>query len=98
MKGCRRLKIVGCEARLHHDCVYQQDAKIFIPVTQLDLVQKYVGAAEKAPKINKLGGTEWQKAKAKVAKKVEDIADELLQLYAERELKQRLRISLKMMM
>lgn len=67
---------------------YQQDAKIFIPVTQLDLVQKYVGAAEKAPKINKLGGTEWQKAKAKVAKKVEDIADELLQLYAERELKQ----------
>lgn len=67
---------------------YQKDAKIFIPVTQLDLVQKYVGAAEKAPKINKLGGTEWQKAKAKVAKKVEDIADELLQLYAERELKQ----------
>ena len=61
---------------------YQKDAKIFIPVTQLDLVQKYVGAAEKAPKINKLGGTEWQKAKAKVAKKVEDIADELLQLYA----------------
>jgi len=68
--------------------VYQKDAKIFIPVTQLDLVQKYVGAAEKAPKLNKLGGTEWQKAKAKVAKKVEDIADELLQLYAERELKQ----------
>lgn len=66
---------------------YQKDDKIFIPVSQLDLVQKYVGAAEKAPKLNKLGGTEWQKAKAKVAKKVEDIADELLDLYAERALK-----------
>ncbi|MCW0953548.1 transcription-repair coupling factor [Weissella ceti] len=66
---------------------FQKDAKIFIPVTQLDLVQKYVGAAEKAPKINKLGGTEWQKTKAKVAKKVEDIADDLLALYAERELR-----------
>ncbi|KRN78053.1 transcription-repair coupling factor [Weissella minor] len=67
---------------------YQKDDKIFIPVSQLDLVQKYVGAAEKAPKLNKLGGSEWQKAKAKVAKKVEDIADELLDLYAERALKQ----------
>ncbi|MDR3189578.1 MAG: transcription-repair coupling factor [Lactobacillaceae bacterium] len=67
---------------------YQKNAKIFIPVSQLDLVQKYVGAGEKAPKINKLGGIEWQKAKAKVAKRVEDIADELIQLYAERELKQ----------
>lgn len=66
---------------------FQKDAKIFIPVTQLDLVQKYVGAAEKAPKINKLGGAEWQKTKAKVAKKVEDIADDLLALYAERELR-----------
>lgn len=66
---------------------FQKDAKIFIPVTQLDLVQKYVGAAEKAPKINKLGGTEWHKTKAKVAKKVEDIADDLLALYAERELR-----------
>ena len=67
---------------------YQKGDKLFIPVTQLDLVQKYVGAAEKAPKINKMGGTEWQRAKAKVAKKVEDIADELLALYAEREIKQ----------
>ncbi|WEA53089.1 transcription-repair coupling factor [Weissella paramesenteroides] len=67
---------------------YQKGDKLFIPVTQLDLVQKYVGAAEKAPRINKMGGTEWQRAKAKVAKKVEDIADDLLALYAEREIKQ----------
>lgn len=66
---------------------YQGSGKVFIPITQLDLVQKYVSAGEKAPKLNKLGGTEWAKAKRKVAAKVEDIADELLQLYAEREAK-----------
>jgi transcription-repair coupling factor (superfamily II helicase) len=65
---------------------FRDDAKIFIPVTQLDLVQKYVGAAEQAPKVSKLGGTSWAKAKAKVAARVEDIADELIQLSAEREL------------
>ncbi len=67
---------------------YQEGAKIFIPVTQLDLVQKYVGAAEKAPKINKLGSPQWARTRAKVAKKVADIADELIQLYAEREMRQ----------
>lgn len=65
---------------------FLDDAKIFIPVTQLDLVQKYVGSAEKAPKLTKLGSPQWAKAKAKVAKRVADIADELIQLSAEREL------------
>lgn len=63
---------------------YQDDAKIFIPVTQLDLVQKYVGSADKAPKLTKLGSPQWQRSKAKVAKRVADIADELIQLSAER--------------
>ncbi|QIL49912.1 transcription-repair coupling factor [Weissella coleopterorum] len=66
---------------------YRGSGKVFIPVSQLDLVQKYVSAGEKAPKLNKLGGTEWVKAKRKVAARVEDMADELLQLYAEREAK-----------
>lgn len=66
---------------------YRGSGKVFIPVAQLDLVQKYVSAGEKAPKLNKLGGTEWVKAKRKVAARVEDMADELLQLYAERESK-----------
>jgi transcription-repair coupling factor (superfamily II helicase) len=69
---------------------YQKNAKILIPVTQLNLIQKYVGAndAGKAPKLNKLGGTEWAKTKRQVAAKIEDIADELLTLYAQREAKQ----------
>lgn len=66
---------------------YQKNAKIFIPVTQLNLIQKYIGASDaaKAPKLNKLGGAEWAKTKRQVAAKIEDIADDLLDLYAQRE-------------
>lgn len=66
---------------------YQKNAKIFIPVTQLNLIQKYIGASDaaRAPKLNKLGGTEWAKTKRQVAAKIEDIADDLLELYAQRE-------------
>lgn len=69
---------------------YQKNAKIFIPVTQLNLIQKYVGASDtaKAPKLNKLGGSEWAKTKRQVAAKIEDIADDLLALYAKREAQQ----------
>ncbi|MCD2255946.1 transcription-repair coupling factor [Lactobacillus sp. CC-MHH1034] len=65
--------------------LYQNNAKLFIPVTQLNLVQKYVASEGKAPHINKLGGTEWQKTKRRVASKIEDIADDLIELYAKRE-------------
>ncbi|AGY80879.1 transcription-repair coupling factor [Carnobacterium inhibens] len=65
--------------------IYKDDAKLFIPVTQLNLLQKYVSSEAKTPKVNKLGGTEWAKTKKKVATKIEDIADELIELYASRE-------------
>ena len=64
---------------------YRNNAQIFVPVTQLNLVQKYVSAESKTPHINKLGGNEWAKTKRRVASKVEDIADELVDLYAKRE-------------
>ncbi|GAO99369.1 transcription-repair coupling factor [Fructobacillus ficulneus] len=69
---------------------YQKNAKIFLPVTQLNLIQKYIGGSDagKKPRINKLGGTEWHKTKAQVQSKIEDIADDLLDLYAQREAKQ----------
>ena len=73
---------------VHQDYIsilYQDSAKLFIPVTQLHLVQKYVSSESKTPKVNKLGGTEWSKTKNKVASRVEDIADELIELYANRE-------------
>ncbi|GBG94318.1 transcription-repair coupling factor [Ligilactobacillus salitolerans] len=64
---------------------YQDDAQLFIPVTQLDRVQKYVSSEGKTPHVNKLGGSEWTKTKKRVAGKIEDIADELVELYAKRE-------------
>lgn len=65
--------------------LYQKDDKLFIPVTQLNLIQKYVASEAKPPKINKLGGSEWSKTKRKVSQKIEDIADDLIELYAKRE-------------
>ncbi|MCQ6281873.1 transcription-repair coupling factor [Bacillus sp. EB600] len=64
---------------------YQGTDKLYVPIEQIDLVQKYVGSEGKEPKIYKLGGTDWKKVKKKVQSSVEDIADDLIKLYAERE-------------
>ncbi|WP_173918010.1 transcription-repair coupling factor [Halobacillus sp. Marseille-Q1614] len=64
---------------------YSGNDKLFVPIDQIDLIQKYVGSEGKEPKVYKLGGSEWTKVKRKVQSSVEDIADDLIQLYAERE-------------
>ncbi|RVU70704.1 transcription-repair coupling factor [Lactobacillus xujianguonis] len=64
---------------------YQHGDQLFVPADQLGLVQKYVASEGKRPHINKLGGSEWAKTKRKVQSKVEDIADDLIELYAKRE-------------
>ncbi len=67
------------------EVLYQGTDKIYIPVEKIDLLSKYSGKEGVSPKINKLGGTEWSKTKARVKNKVNDMADQLLALYAERE-------------
>ncbi|MFC6171416.1 transcription-repair coupling factor [Loigolactobacillus jiayinensis] len=82
--GMQTLEVDGA----HQDYItilYQDNAKLFIPVSQLNLVQKYVASEGKTPRINKLGGSEWAKTKRKVSSKIEDIADDLIELYAQRE-------------
>ena len=82
--GMETLEVDG----VHQDymtILYQNEDKLFIPVTQLNLIQKYVASESKTPKINKLGGSEWAKTKRKVTAKIEDIADDLILLYAKRE-------------
>ncbi|WP_047986258.1 transcription-repair coupling factor [Ornithinibacillus californiensis] len=64
---------------------YSGDDKLFVPIEQIDLVKKYVGSEGKEPKLYKLGGSDWTKVKRKVQSSVEDIADDLIKLYAERE-------------
>ena len=58
---------------------------LFVPVTQLDLVTKYIGGREDSVvKLNKLNSAEWSKTRARVKKAVKDMADELIKLYAAR--------------
>ena len=57
---------------------------MFLPIKSI-LIQKYVASGEKEPKLHKLGGAEWKKTKSKVSAAVQDIADDLIKLYAKRE-------------
>ena len=57
---------------------------LYVPVTQLDLVSRYIGADVQAVKLNKLGSAEWHKTRARVRKAVKDMAKELTALYAKR--------------
>ena len=67
------------------EVLYQGTDKIYIPVEKIDLLTKFSGREGITPKINKLGGVEWQRTKARIRSKVTDIAEKLIQLYAERE-------------
>jgi len=64
---------------------FADDAKLYVPLTRLDLIQKYRSTETgPAPVLNKLGSQAWQKTKARVKKAMQDMAAELLKLYAQR--------------
>lgn len=72
---------------IHRDYLtiqYDNSDRISIPVEQIEVLSKYMASDGKAPKVNKLNDGRFQKAKQKVVKQVEDIADDLIKLYAER--------------
>ena len=64
--------------------VFSRDEKVYVPVGNIHLVQKYVNADGTNPKLSKLGEKSWKKTRTKVARSVEDIAGELAEIYAER--------------
>ena len=64
---------------------YADGGILYIPVTQMDLIQKYAGADAKPPKLNKLGTPQWKKTKGQVKKAVQLIAKDLVKLYATRQ-------------
>jgi len=64
---------------------YKKGDLLYVPVNQMGIIQKYLGANNANPKLNGLGGPEWQKTKRKVQKSIEDLTDGLLELYAKRE-------------
>ena len=66
---------------------YDKGGNLYIPTTQLDMIQKYAGSDAKKPKLNKLGTKEWAQTKSRVRGAVRDIAKELVELYAARQAK-----------
>jgi transcription-repair coupling factor (superfamily II helicase) len=63
---------------------YRDEDKLFVPVEDLNLVQKYTTIQTSLPILNKLGTATWERTKARTKKAIEDLAKELLQLYAQR--------------
>ncbi len=77
----------GMETIHGHECMvltYHDDARLYVPLERVDLVQKYSATEGSHPKLDRLGGTTWIQRKARVRKAIRDMAEELLQLYAER--------------
>ena len=87
-RGLTRLNVRGAE----QDFVlltYAGDDKLYLPVHRINLIQKYASAGGKSPRVDKLGGTGWQTTKKKVKKAVLAMAQQLLELYAKREIAER---------
>ncbi len=81
--GTERLQVGGAYGDYLY-IRYNGTDKLYVPTDQLDRVQKYIGSEDAPPKLNKLSGTEWQRQKAKVKAGIEEIAEDLVKLYAER--------------
>ena len=84
--GIQRMPVDGVE-KDYIKIDYAGGDCLYVPVTQLDLVSKYIGGGEDQDrqKLNKLGGTEWAKQKTRAKKAAKDLAKGLTQLYAERQ-------------
>ena len=67
---------------------YAEGARLYVPLTRLDLIQKYRSSEGAKPALSHLGTQAWAKTKARVRKAMKDMADELLKLYAERKMAQ----------
>ena len=81
--GVETLEVGG----IHKDYLhikYGGEDKLFVPTEQVNLLQKYIGSEGEVPRLHRMGGTEWAKAKARAKKSVEDIAQKLIEIYAKR--------------
>ncbi|HLR35943.1 MAG TPA: transcription-repair coupling factor [Tissierellales bacterium] len=83
-KGVEQLDIQGIK-KDYLTIEYRGNDKLYLPVDQMDSIQKYIGGNGVRPKINKLSSSDWAKTKVKAKKAVEDMAKDLLELYAKRE-------------
>jgi transcription-repair coupling factor (superfamily II helicase) len=85
-QGLRPLDVAGTR-RDFMLLTYQQDARLYVPLERLDLVEKYRSSGDGAkPPLDRLGGATWARTKSRVKRALRDIAQELLHLYAERKM------------
>jgi transcription-repair coupling factor (superfamily II helicase) len=72
---------------------YAAGAKLYVPLTRMDLVQRFRGAGEAKPALDRIGGATWRRTKTRVKARMRDMADELLKLYAARKMAEGFRFS-----
>ena len=89
-RGLRRLSFGGKTGEFL-ECEYRDGDKVFVPVEKADLVQKYAGGG--SPRVEKLGSPGWKRTVGRVARAVERVAEDLVELYAERKLEKGFRFS-----
>ena len=82
-RGLEKISVEGVE-KDYMKISYRDGGNLFVPVSQMDMVQKYIGTGSAAPKLNKLGGQDWAKAKTKARTAVKILAEDLVALYARR--------------
>ena len=73
---------------------YSGGAKLYVPLTRMDLVQRFRGAGESKPALDRMGGATWSRTKTRIKAKMRDMADELLKLYAGRKMAEGFQFSL----
>jgi transcription-repair coupling factor (superfamily II helicase) len=87
-RGLKRLEVQGFESD-YLVLEFAAGDRLYVPLDRLNHVQRYSGAEGHVPKLDKLGGSSWAKTTARVKKDIEEMAQELIELYANRELVQR---------
>jgi transcription-repair coupling factor (superfamily II helicase) len=83
-RGLKFLKVADVEGEFLH-LEYEGGDRLYLPVDRINMVQKYIGGDGAQPPLDRLGGTAWEKVKAKARKSIFAMAEELVQLYALRE-------------
>jgi len=86
-RGLKFLKVAGVEGEFLH-LEYEAGDRLYLPVDRINMVQKYIGGDGTQPNLDRLGGTAWEKVKARARKSIFAMAEELIQLYAVREARQ----------
>ncbi|MFP4363770.1 MAG: transcription-repair coupling factor [Spirochaetia bacterium] len=81
--GIERIKALGQE-RDYISLEYSGEEMIYVPIEQVNMVQRYIGSGENPPRLDKIGGKSWEKRKGHVKKSVEDLAERLIALYSKR--------------